>query len=82
MRVDIQVKEGASAPALTIFANRLDEPKYMRRIDSNGEEAVLEGLGAGRFRIMMLAQGGAGGMVREEIELDGESEIVRTYDAR
>ncbi len=82
LRLDIKAKKGASPPGLTVFAQKLGEPTYTRRLDSMGDEATLEGIGPGRFRIMALAQGGGVDALIEEIEFDGESEVVRTFDAR
>ena len=88
VRVKILVKDGQAVPRIAVTAWREDEPRYTRWMNSNGEaEAVLGGLGAGRFRIQTMLNTGGGapggkGMLQETRELDGVNDIELTLDLR
>ena len=89
VRVRILVKEGQAVPRVSLFATREGLPGYSRFMNSNGEaEAVLGGLGPGRFRIQSSAimgpgtQGGARGAIAESHEIDGSTDLELTLDLR
>jgi hypothetical protein len=79
------VKEPLAVPRIHVWANRVGEPRYYRGVNSNGEEVVLvPGLQAGRYRVtggVTMAMG-SGRMLNEEIEVDGVTDVERTFDLR
>jgi hypothetical protein len=84
LRVRILFKEPFVPPRINVWANRLDEPRYYRGLNSNGEDLVLvTGLQAGRYHVTggVTMQTGMG-MLDEEIELDGANDVERTLDLR
>lgn len=85
LRIRVLVKEPFAAPRIDVWANRLDEPRYYRGVNSNGESVVVvTGLAAGRYRVtggVTMAMG-SGRMLNEEIEADGATDIERTLDLR
>ena len=72
----------ATAPRLFIRAIRLDDPAYVRSINTRGEKsATLSGLLPGRYRVrinrvMDAAQGEASRETVEEVVIEDESETV------
>ena len=88
VRVKVLVKDGQAVPRIALFAMREDEPKYNRGMNSNSEaEAVLAGLGPGRFRIqafpnMNMGAPGGKGTLSEVHELDGVHDLELTLDLR
>ncbi|HEU4396164.1 MAG TPA: hypothetical protein VFS92_11420, partial [Planctomycetota bacterium] len=87
VRVKVLVKDGQAVPRIAVFAMREDEPKYNRGMNSNSEaEAVLAGLGPGRFRIQAFPNMGSGpggkGAISEIHELDGVHDLELTLDLR
>lgn len=65
-------------PSMSITAESMDEPRYVRRLTTTGEaEGVLSGLGPGRFKVSVVPTLEAGALPRERIiDADGRSEVV------
>lgn len=82
LELHIAVKDGQSPSRYAVWATRVDEPAYSRSTDVPSSRIVLDGLGAGRFRITAHAYDGAGPALNEEIEFDGRSTVVRELHAR
>jgi hypothetical protein len=85
VRIRVLVKEPLAVPRIHVWANRVGEPRYYRGVNSNGEEVVLvPGLQAGRYRVtggVTMAMGSTR-MLNEEIEVDGVTDVERTFDLR
>lgn len=85
LRIRVLVREPFAAPRIHVWAQRLDEPRYYRGVNSDGEEVVLvPGLLAGRYRVTGGATMafGSGRMLNEEIEVDGATDAERALDLR
>ncbi|MEM1452315.1 MAG: sigma-70 family RNA polymerase sigma factor [Planctomycetota bacterium] len=82
-RIRLLVKEGADPPRISAYASRIDAPKYVRGLNSNGESIVeIVGLGAGRFDLRMGAVMSIEDRVQEVIEVDGENDVELDLDLR
>lgn len=90
VRIRLKIKEGEDAPRVFASAHCKSPVMYTRYINSNGEkEVLLKGLGAGTFELRAssmrgFGSSGAGGgkPLKETIECDGRTEIVRELDMR
>jgi hypothetical protein len=61
---------------------RVDGIRYMRSAASIEDEAVVSGLGAGRFEITVAALGSSRWSEPRTIDLDGEHDLVFDWTAR
>lgn len=87
LKIRVQVREPFVPPRIHVWANRLDEPRYSRGLNSGGEEwVVVPGLAAGKYTltggVTMQMGMGPGRMLNEEIMVDGASDVERTLDLR
>jgi hypothetical protein len=82
LRVDILTSPDDRAPDISVSATHQQDPPYSRSKNSDGEsEAVLLGLGRGRFKVLiMMIQGGR--RVEHEITVDGTTDVHLVFDAR
>ena len=85
----VLVKDGQAIPRIGVFATREGLPSYTRYMNSSGEaEAVLSGLGPGRFRVNVSAimaggmPGSGKGALQETHEVDGATDLELTLDLR
>ncbi len=92
IRLKVKVKEGVTAPRLSIWARTEGPPGYVRQVTSRGGETelVLTGLGPGRFQVgaapVMAAftttTAGPAQKLDATVEADGANETVLELDLR
>jgi hypothetical protein len=86
VRVTVLTGPNVSVPRIGVFAFHQDAPQYTRGMNSRGgaPEAVLHGLGPGRFKVRFSTiMGGGGNRNREEtIVVDGKNDAQLTLDLR
>jgi hypothetical protein len=83
VRVGIPTEPGATAPRITISAESRQDPVYHRHTNSYGEtEAVLQGLGPGRFKVRIGLIKGDPQETVHEITVDGNSDVRLLFDPR
>jgi hypothetical protein len=83
VRVGILTSPGTSAPRIMVSVQRLQDPAYRRWMTSDGEaEAVLRGLGPGRFKVMIGLIWNTQKSVSHEITADGTTDVQLVFDFR
>jgi hypothetical protein len=83
VRVAILTKPGTTAPRISVAAWAQQAPTYDRSTSSDGEaEAVLQGLGPGRFKVRIGLNADRPRETEHEITVDSNSDVHLTYDAR
>lgn len=82
LELRVHVAEGQSPPRFSLWARRLDDPSYSRRLDGSATVLSLTGLGAGQFELTGLAYGGSVEPIKQTIEVDGTNTVVLEVDAK
>ena len=83
VRVKIQVADGKEFPRLNVSARPVVKPDYHRSGYSiSSGEAVVRGLGPGRFKISIHAGDFRSKPQEQEVESTGSGEIPLTIDSR
>ncbi|MCA9315010.1 MAG: carboxypeptidase regulatory-like domain-containing protein [Planctomycetes bacterium] len=80
LELHVHVAEGQSPPRFSLWARRLDDPSYSRRLDGSATVLRLRGLGAGRFELTGMAYGGSVAPIKQTIEVDGTNTVVVEVD--
>lgn len=81
--VRVLVPEDRDPPRIFVSAVRLDEPVYIRTVNSEGEaRVVLTGLGPGRFRVLYGPVMASERDREEEVDVDGEHDVELELDLR
>jgi hypothetical protein len=76
-------RPGVSVPRIYLFVFALDGPKYDRQMNSNGEsEALVHGLGPGRFEVSAGAIMDSTVLYHGTIEVDGVNDATISIDLK
>src|SRR5262249_28656178 len=79
----MHARPGASVPRIYLFVVALDGPKYDRQMNSNGEsEAIVTGLGAGRFEVSVGSIMDSAVLYHGTIEVDGVNDATIPIDLK
>ena len=82
LRIQVLAPSGRKAPALFVSAERLEEPTYLRSVQSRqgSTEIALPGLGPGRFHVSILEW--PGNRHEQVVEVDGVTDLDVVLDLR
>jgi len=79
----LHARPGVSVPRIYVFVFALDGPKYDRQMNSNGEsEALVHGLGPGRFEVSAGAIMDSTVLYHGTIEVDGVNDVTISIDLK
>jgi len=83
LRVQILTRAGSDPPRIYVSARHIEEPDYLRLVNSNGEGVVeLTGLGPGRFQVSASKIMAWESRLEREFATDGKSDLTMVLDLR
>jgi hypothetical protein len=83
IRVQLLPKAGESPPSVYLFASSTAAPWYSRGLQASGKaELLIQGLGAGKFRLTGGVNPGQPNSFRREVEVDGTNSVDVEWELR